>query len=59
MCQIIKINIGISFLINFLSVAAGSAGLLTPIMGAVTHNVGSILVLALSASIGYFPKIKN
>lgn len=56
MCRIIQINIALSFLINFLAVAAGSMGWLTPVLGAVTHNIGSILVVALSASIGYFPR---
>lgn len=53
MSRIIKINIGISFLINFVSVIAGFAGVLTPILGAVSHNLGSILVVLLSASIRF------
>ncbi len=57
MTRIIKINIGISFCINFLSVAAGAAGLLTPVWGAVSHNIGSILVVVLASSIR-FTKIK-
>ncbi len=51
MSRIIRISIAISFLINLLAVAAGSLGLLTPIMGAVVHNIGSILVVMLAASI--------
>ena len=51
MSRIIRISIAISFLINLLAVAAGSLGLLTPIMGAVIHNIGSILVVMLAASI--------
>ncbi len=50
MTKIIKISIAISFLINFVAVLAGSLGLLTPIMGAVMHNIGSILVVLLAAS---------
>ena len=58
MCRVIHLGIAISFLINMLSVMAGSLGWLTPISGAVTHNLGSILVVGLSASIGYFrPKL--
>lgn len=59
MCRVIEINIAISFLINFFSVIAGFMGLLTPIIGAVTHNIGSILVVGLSASIGLFVKKNN
>ncbi len=55
MSKIIKTSIFLSFAINAFAVAAGSAGLLTPIMGAVTHNMGSILVVALSASIRFTP----
>ncbi len=47
------VNIAISFGINFLSVAAGAAGLLTPIMGAVSHNIGAILVVALASSLRF------
>lgn len=53
MSHIIKLNIGISFAINLISVAAGFAGLLTPMLGAVSHNIGSITVVLLSASLGF------
>ena len=53
MGRVIRMNIWISFIINALAVAAGAAGLLTPILGAITHNIGSILVVGLSASIGF------
>ncbi len=53
MSRIIKINILLSFGINAIAVAASSAGLLTPILGAVTHNIGSILVVALAASLRF------
>ncbi|MCG8336148.1 MAG: cadmium-translocating P-type ATPase [Proteobacteria bacterium] len=53
MSQIIRINILLSFGINAIAVAASSAGLLTPILGAVTHNIGSILVVALAASLRF------
>lgn len=56
MCRVIQINITISFLINLFSVIAGFMGWLTPILGAVTHNIGSILVVGLSASIGLLIK---
>jgi hypothetical protein len=31
----------------------GSIGLLTPIIGAISHNIGSIAVVLLSASISF------
>ncbi|MCG8638954.1 MAG: cadmium-translocating P-type ATPase, partial [Desulfobacterales bacterium] len=54
MVRVIHINIALSFLINLFSVFAGFMGWLTPILGAFTHNIGSILVVGLSASIGFF-----
>jgi len=53
MSGIIKAGILLSFAINFLAVAASSAGLLTPILGALTHNLGAILVVSLAASIRF------
>ncbi len=57
MSKTIKINIGISLMINILSLIAGSMGLLTPILGAVSHNIGSILVVILSASISFMKEV--
>lgn len=54
MTTIIKINIALSFTLNFAAVAAGAAGMLTPMWGAVLHNAGSILVVALGASLRIF-----
>ncbi len=59
MSRVIQINIALSFLINLVSVFAGFMGWLTPVWGAVTHNAGSILVVALSSSIGYWAKMKQ
>jgi Cd2+/Zn2+-exporting ATPase len=53
MSRTIRTNIWLSFSINCIAVLAGAAGLLTPIWGAVTHNIGSILVVALAASVGF------
>lgn len=53
MSSTIRLNIWLSFSINCIAVLAGAAGLLTPIWGAVTHNMGSILVVVLAASIGF------
>lgn len=53
MAQTIRVNIWLSFGINCIAVLAGATGLLTPILGAVTHNIGSILVVALASSVGF------
>jgi Zn2+/Cd2+-exporting ATPase len=54
MLFIIKLNIAFGLVFNLVSVLAGAGGLLSPIMGAVVHNVGSVLVVLSSASIGLF-----
>ncbi len=54
MLFIIKLNIAFGLVFNLVSVLAGAGGLLTPIMGAVVHNIGSVLVVLSSASIGLF-----
>jgi Cd2+/Zn2+-exporting ATPase len=54
MLLIIKLNIAFGLVFNLVSVLAGASGLLTPIMGAVVHNIGSVLVVLSSASIGLF-----
>lgn len=51
MTKTIKVNILISFGINLISLALASLGMLTPILGAISHNIGSILVVMLSASL--------
>ncbi len=53
MSKTIKISIAVSLIINLLSLIAGSMGLLTPILGAISHNIGSIAVVLLSASISF------
>lgn len=51
--RIIKWNIAFSLAFNLLAVLASGAGFLSPIMGAVVHNVGSVLVVISSASIAF------
>ncbi len=53
MLFIIKLNIGFGLIFNLISVLAGASGLITPIMGAVVHNLGSVLVVLFSASMGF------
>jgi Zn2+/Cd2+-exporting ATPase len=54
MLLIIKLNIAFGLIFNLIAVLAGAGGLLTPIIGALVHNLGSVLVVLLSASIGFF-----
>ncbi len=53
MLTIIKWNIVFGMLFNAVAVLAGGSGLLTPIMGAVVHNIGSVIVVISSASLAF------
>ena len=53
MLKIIKWNIVFGLTFNLIAVLASGSGFLTPIMGAVVHNIGSIIVVISSASIGF------
>ena len=53
MVATIKWNIFFGLAFNLIAVLAGGSGLLTPIMGAVVHNIGSVLVVLSSASIAF------
>ncbi|NCC26168.1 MAG: cation-translocating P-type ATPase [Deltaproteobacteria bacterium] len=55
MLGIIKINIAFSLAFNALAVVAGGMGWLTPVMAAIAHNVGSVLVVMTSASLAVYP----
>jgi Cd2+/Zn2+-exporting ATPase len=55
MFAIIKINIVFGLGFNAFAVLAGGMGWLTPIMAAIVHNVGSVLVVFASASLAIFP----
>lgn len=56
MLGIIKINIVFGLAFNAIAVLAGGMGWLTPIMAAIVHNVGSVLVVIASASLAVFPE---
>jgi len=45
----IGFNIFFALTFNLLALAASGAGLLTPITGAITHNIGSVIVIANSS----------
>ncbi|BBO76323.1 ATPase P [Desulfosarcina widdelii] len=53
MTRTINANIAISLAINLVAICLGAMGLLSPIMGAVAHNLGSILVVMLSSAIAF------
>ena len=53
MVATVKWNIFFGLVFNLIAVLAGGSGLLTPIMGAVVHNIGSVLVVLSSASIAF------
>jgi len=56
MLAIIKINIVFGLAFNALAVVASGMGWLSPIMAAIVHNVGSVLVVLASASLAVFPE---
>lgn len=49
----IKWNIAFGMFFNAIAVLAGAGGVLSPIMGAVVHNVGSIIVVFYSARLAF------
>ena len=50
MLRVIKWNIAFGMTFNAIAVLASGGGYLTPIMGAIVHNIGSILVVLSSAT---------
>ena len=55
MLNIIKINIVFGLAFNAIAVLASGLGWLSPIMAAIVHNVGSVIVVFASASLVIFP----
>jgi Cd2+/Zn2+-exporting ATPase len=53
MLRVIKWNIVFGMFFNAVAVLASGSGHLTPIMGAVVHNIGSVLVVLSSASLAF------
>ena len=49
MMATIKVNMTFSMALNFLAIALAINGLLSPVVGALVHNAGSVLVIANSA----------
>ena len=59
MMKIIKINIAFSLGLNFISVILAMTGLLGPVVGALVHNAGSVIVIINSALILKYKKAKK
>ena len=49
MMTTIKLNMTFSMTLNFLAIALAITGVLSPVVGALAHNAGSVLVIANSA----------
>lgn len=49
MMKIIKINLAFSIILNFIAVILAMTGILHPVVGALVHNAGSVLVIINSA----------
>ncbi|BBO70028.1 ATPase P [Desulfosarcina alkanivorans] len=59
MLSIIRLNIVFGLAFNGVAVVAGGMGWLTPIMAAIVHNVGSVLVVFASASLAFFAENRD
>jgi Cd2+/Zn2+-exporting ATPase len=53
MLKVIKWNIAFGLAFNAFAVLASGGGYLTPIMGAIVHNIGSVLVVVSSATMAF------
>ena len=49
MMQTIKLNMTFSMTLNFLAITLAVIGTLNPVVGALVHNAGSVLVITNSA----------
>ena len=49
MMTTIKLNLTFSMTLNFLAIALAITGILNPVVGALVHNAGSVLVIINSA----------
>jgi Cd2+/Zn2+-exporting ATPase len=59
MLRVIKWNIAFGLAFNAVAVLASGGGYLTPIMGAIVHNVGSVLVVVSSATMAFVNERKS
>ena len=56
MMTTIKINLTFSMTLNFLAILLAITGLLGPVIGALVHNAGSVLVIINSALLLHWKK---
>lgn len=49
MMRTIKINLTFSMTLNFIAIILAMTGILNPVVGALVHNAGSVLVIVHSA----------
>lgn len=49
MMSTIKVNLSFSMLLNFAAILLAMTGILNPVVGALVHNAGSVLVIVNSA----------
>jgi cation transport ATPase len=49
MMKTIKYNLAFSMILNFIAIVLAMTGVLNPVLGALVHNAGSILVIINSA----------
>lgn len=60
MMSMIRFNLTLAMSINFVAIVLAALGWMGPVMGALVHNAGSVLVILLSASLlRYGPKEKR
>lgn len=59
MMKTIRINLAFSMLLNFVAVILAMTGILNPVVGALVHNAGSVLVIINSALLLKYDKKNN
>ncbi|MDO4542184.1 MAG: cation-translocating P-type ATPase [Bacillota bacterium] len=60
MMRVIKVNMSFAMALNFLAIALAITGVMGPVLGALVHNAGSVLVIINSARLlGFKPKYRD
>ena len=59
MMKVIKINLTLAMTINFVAIVLAMGGWMGPVVGALVHNAGSVLVIIHSASLLRFEAVNN
>ena len=55
MMRTIKSNLAFSMTLNFIAIALAITGILNPVVGALVHNAGSVLVIVSAAEVAEAP----